>query len=70
MKDFIRQHNRKASVSLMKRAQSYFLEAGLTALADECDAYIFLYNMEYVKAGDKFISLNQKDKDLLTALGV
>lgn len=50
------------SVSLMKRAQSYFLEAGLTALADECDAYIFLYNMEYVKAGDKFISLNQKDK--------
>ena len=50
------------SVSLMKRAQSYFLEAGLTALADECDAYIFLYNQEYAKAGDKFLSLNQQDK--------
>ena len=50
------------SVSLMKRAQSYFLEAGLTALADECDAYIFLYNSEYAKAGDKFLSLNQQDK--------
>lgn len=50
------------SVSLMKRAQSYFLEAGLTALADECDAYIFLYNLEYAKAGDKFMSLNQQDK--------
>ena len=51
------------SVSLMKRAQSYFLEAGLTALADECDAYIFLFTLNYEKAGDKFLSLSQKDKE-------
>ena len=50
------------SISKMKRAQSYFLEARLTALADECDAYIYLYNMDYEKAGDKFLSLNQSDK--------
>ena len=49
------------SMTLMKRAQGYFLEAGLTALADECDAYIFLYNQEYEKAGDKFITLNHTD---------
>lgn len=46
----------------MRTAQSYYMEAGLTALADECDAYIFLYNHEYEKAGDKFIALNQTEK--------
>lgn len=50
------------SISLMKRAQSYFLEANLPALADECDAYIFLYGHDYEKAGDKFLALNQEDK--------
>ena len=51
----------------MKRARSYFLEAGLTALADECDAYLFLYTNEYEKAGDKFMSLNQEDKKSLAS---
>lgn len=51
------------NISLMKRAQSYFLEAGLTALADLCDAYIFFFNYDYEKAGDKFLTLNQKDKE-------
>lgn len=46
----------------MRRARSYFLESGLTALADECDAYLFLYANEFEKAGDKFLSLNQEDK--------
>lgn len=50
------------SITLMKRAQSYFLEAGLTALADECDAYISLFRQDYEMAGDKFIALNQPDK--------
>ncbi len=42
------------SVADMKLAHSYFSEAGLTALADQCDAYIYLYSNEYKKAGDKF----------------
>ncbi len=50
------------SILHMKRARSYFLEAGLTALADECDAYLFLYSNEFEKAGDKFLSLNQEEK--------
>lgn len=49
------------SVQHMKRARSYFLEAELTARADECEAYLFLFNNEFEKAGDKFLSLNQKD---------
>ena len=55
------------SILHMKRARSYFLEAGLTALADECDAYLFLYSDEYEKAGDKFLSLNQEDKKNLAS---
>lgn len=52
------------SIERMKRAQSYFLEAGLTARADECDAYIFLYSFDFNKAGDKFLSLGQKENAL------
>ena len=55
------------SILHMKRARSYFLEAGLTALADECDAYLFLYSNEYEKAGDKFMSLNQEGKKSLAS---
>lgn len=50
------------SITLMQSARSYFLEAQLTALAEECDAYIFLFNNKFEKAGDKFLSLNQNDK--------
>lgn len=47
------------SITHMKRAHDYFSEAGLPARADECDAYIHLYNNEYKAAGDKFKELNQ-----------
>lgn len=47
----------------MKRAQSYFLEAGLPARADECEAYIYLFQRAYIKAGDKFLSLNIDNKE-------
>lgn len=52
------------SISGMEDAKSYFQEAGLTRLADECDAYIFLYGAQYLKAGDKFLSLNKEQEAL------
>lgn len=50
------------SAALMSKAQGYFMEAGLRALADECDAYISLFNGKYETAGDLFLSISKADR--------
>lgn len=57
--EFEKANGNPPSILHMKRAHDYFLEAGLTALADECDAYIHLYNSEFEAAGDKFQELSK-----------
>ena len=50
------------NAALMSKAQGYFLEAGLRALAEECDAYISLFNRNYEMAGDQFLAIGKADK--------
>jgi len=45
----------------MNRAVGYFEEAGDFTMADKCKAYVLLYEKEYLKAGQKFLTLGIKD---------
>jgi superfamily I DNA/RNA helicase len=47
----------ESSILLMKRAESYFLEAKLPKKAEECEAYALLYDFNYLDAGDKFLNI-------------
>lgn len=43
----------------MNRAVGYFEEAGDFSMAEECKAYVLLYEKDYLKSGQKFLAINR-----------
>ena len=45
----------------MNRAVGYFEEAGDYSMAEECKAYVLLYEKDYLRSGQKFLAINRSE---------